>query len=175
MPVITIDPISGKRSSRGRDYQMAALVAVSVTLLGFAVSGAYGASSGGRDAVGARVISVSDRAELHVVSASGNTLVEEGKASGTLPGSARVRLTLEVERRTAKSRFTLHLRGGSLTGEGRGKATTGKGGWESFGGTMSFNGGSGRYAHASGSGSMYGAINRSSERLQVQVIGRLHF
>jgi hypothetical protein len=124
-------------------------------------------------AISARLISVNDRAELHLLSAVGNTLVEEGRASGTFSGSARVRLTLDVETRTATSRFTLRLHGGSLTGQGRGKAHTGTGGWESFGGTMWFEGGTGRYAHASGSGNLYGAINRDSDRLQVQMIGRM--
>jgi hypothetical protein len=123
----------------------------------------------------ASTVSVSDRAELHLVSASGNTLIEEGRTTGTLLGAARVSLTLELERGSAKSEFTLYVRGGSLRGEAHGKASSGGGGWESFGGTMSFAGGSGRYAHAAGSGKLYGAIDRASEddRLQVQVIARL--
>jgi hypothetical protein len=84
-----------------------------------------------------------------------------------------VRLTLDVERRTASSRFSLQLRNGSLNGQGRASAHMGTGGWESFGGTMWFERGTGAYSDASGSGNLYGAINRESDRLIVQMIGHL--
>jgi len=155
-----------------------ALSPVSPALLALALgstAATAGAQAGAQvpSAGEARALEVTDRAELHLSRASGNTLTEEGKAGGTLSGNAIVKLTLDVERRTATSRFTLYLRGGSLKGEARGKASRGLGGWESFGGMMSFAGGSGRYAHATGSGNMYGAINRGSDRLKVQVIGQL--
>jgi hypothetical protein len=109
---------------------------------------------------------------LHRVHVIGNTLIEEGKAKGTLKGRVKIRLTLEVERRSATSRLTMYLRGGDLLGHASGRATTGKEGWESFGGEMWIDHGTGRYAHASGSGQMYGALNRNSDVLIVQVTGR---
>ena len=84
------------------------------------------ASAGGAAAWGARqrpaaeranVISVRDKSKLHLVKAVGETLIEEGPATGTLPGRVRIQLNLNVEELTAKSRFTLYLHGGTLTGQ----------------------------------------------------------
>jgi hypothetical protein len=120
------------------------------------------------------VISVHDSSELHLVHAVGNTLIEEGRARGTLPGTVRIRLNIDVERGTASSRFTIYTRGGSLSGYAQGEAHPGRGGWESFSGTTRLEHGTGRYAHASGTGKMYGALYRRNDRLIVQTIGRLH-
>jgi hypothetical protein len=121
------------------------------------------------------VISVRDNSELHLVRAIGNTLIEEGRATGTLPGSARIRLNIDVESGTATSRFTIYTHGGSLSGSARGEAHPGRGGWESFSGTTRLEHGTGRYAHASGTGKMYGALYRRNDRLIVQTIGRLRY
>lgn len=118
----------------------------------------------------ARSISIDDKATLHRVKAIGNTLIEEGDAEGTLKGHVKISLDLE-EAGSATSHFTLYLSGGDLLGHASGKATTPKGGWESFGGKMSIDHGTGRYAHASGSGKMYGALNRHTYVLDVQVAG----
>jgi hypothetical protein len=101
----------------------------------------------------------------------GNTLIEEGNAEGTLKGRVKIDLDLEVERDSATSQFAIYLPGGDLLGHANGKATIGKEGWESFGGEMQIDHGTGRYAHASGSGKMYGALSRRTYILIVQVIG----
>jgi hypothetical protein len=136
---------------------------------------ASGAERAGPMAHRARVVSVSDTAELHLVRAVGETLIEEGKAAGTLPGTVRTRINIDAAAGTARSGFTFYLRGGSLTGHASGTANPGRGGWESFSGTMRLDRGTGRYAHASGSGKMYGAIYRRNDRLKVQTIGRLRY
>lgn len=118
----------------------------------------------------ARSISINDKSTLHRVKAIGNTLIEEGNAEGTLKGRVKISLDLE-EVGSATSHFTLYLSGGDLLGHASGKATTPKGGWESFDGKMSIDHGTGRYAHASGSGKMYGALNRHTYVLDVQVTG----
>jgi hypothetical protein len=126
-------------------------------------------------ALRASVVSVRDSSELHLVKAVGETLLEEGRVTGTLPGAVRTRVRINAGAGTATSRFTFYLHGGSLTGHASGVANAGHGGWESFAGTMWLDRGTGRYAHASGSGKMYGALYRPNDRLRVQTIGRLRY
>lgn len=117
---------------------------------------------------------MSDTAKLHWVGGNGNALIEEGKASGSLPGTARVILHLSAT--TATSSFTLRLGGGSVTGHGTAKLHPGRSGrFDSFGGSASISGGSGRYRRVSGSGGFYGVIDRSNYSAEVQVLGKLHY
>jgi hypothetical protein len=139
------------------------------------VSPATGATVAGSRAYQARVISVNDSSELHLVHAVGNTLIEEGRATGTLPGNVRIRLNIDVATGTATSHFTIYTRGGSLSGYARGEAHQGRGGWESFSGRTRLEHGTGRYAHASSTGTMYGALYRRTDRLIVQAFGRLRY
>lgn len=119
-----------------------------------------------------KVSTVRDHAQLHRTSAYGNTYVEEGRVQGTLTGRVRVRLNIDIGTRSAASRFAFLLSAGNVLGHASGKATTGKEGWESFAGEMWIDHGTGRYSHVHGSGKMYGALNRDSGVLVVQVIGR---
>jgi len=164
LSVIAISPISGTR--------LATLLAAGMWLTGVGVGPVEDASARVSTASTASTMAVSDHARLHGVGAYGNTLIEEGRVEGTLQGRVKVRLNIEVENRTATSRFTFYLRGGNVVGHASGRATTGEEGWESFGGEMWLDHGTGRYAHASGSGRMYGALNRNSDVLIVQVMGR---
>jgi hypothetical protein len=117
-----------------------------------------------------RSVSINDKSTLHRVKTIGNTLIEEGNAEGTLKGRVKISLNLE-EVGSATSHFVMYLSGGDILGHANGKATTPKGGWESFGGKMWIDHGTGRYAHASGSGKLYGALNRHTYVLIVQVTG----
>jgi hypothetical protein len=130
------------------------------------------AVAGSTGARAARSTQVNDTAKLHVVGGSGSTLVEEGRGTGTLPGAVRIKLTLGVS--TATSQFTISVSGGSLSGHASGRLHAGGGGYASFGGSLSLSKGTGRYAHASGTGSLYGVINRDTQNLTVQVLGHLH-
>ncbi|HEV3071982.1 MAG TPA: hypothetical protein VGY76_11225 [Solirubrobacteraceae bacterium] len=123
----------------------------------------------------AKVIAVSDSGHLHLANpnSAGNTLIEEGKAIGTLPGSVRASLTIGTS--TVRVGFTIYLHGGTITGHGTASFNPGKGEYASFGGSVSVSHGSGHYAHATGSGRMYGSINRTTDNANVQVIGQLHF
>jgi hypothetical protein len=115
---------------------------------------------------------LSDNATLHLIHAIGNTLIEQGNAKGTLKGRVKIRLHLNASGASATAHFIMYLPGGHLLGHANGRATTGKNGWESFSGTMRIDPGTGRYAHASGSGKMYGALNRHTDTLIVQVRAR---
>lgn len=121
----------------------------------------------------ARVLSVTDNAHLSLVSADGNTLIEKGKATGTLPGTVEVSLTLG--NRTATSSFTIRTKGGTISGHGKGTLKPGKGGYDSFGGSVSVAHGTGRFRGAHGEGTLYGSLYRVTEAMSVQVTGKLHY
>jgi hypothetical protein len=119
-----------------------------------------------------RTVSVDDTGHLHLLNASGAVLVEEGPVSGTLPGEAKVRMVVGA---TVVASFTIKPRGGgSISGHGR-AALHSSSRYASFGGSLSVSRGTGRYAHARGSGGLYGVIDRHTDALTVQAIGRLHY
>jgi hypothetical protein len=114
----------------------------------------------------ARTLAVNDTGHLLLLHASGEILSEVGPVSGTLPGTANVRLDVGSEHVSAS--FTIRVRGGgSITGTGRATLHS-SGRYTSFGGTLSVTRGTGRYAHARGNGKLYGVIERKSEDLTVQ-------
>ncbi|HTZ85408.1 MAG TPA: hypothetical protein VMB05_01960 [Solirubrobacteraceae bacterium] len=112
-------------------------------------------------------------AHLHYVAAKGSYLIEEGSASGALAGKirARVRITADIT-----GSFTFYSNGGSVNGYGSAKLHE-SGSYASFGGTLKVLGGSGRYAHAHGSGNLYGVYDRRSPRLEltIQTTGSLSY
>lgn len=119
----------------------------------------------------ARALKATDTAHLRYVSASGSLLFEEGKASGTLPGSMRVRFSIGA---TMRGSFTIYARGGSISGHG--SATPhGAGVYESFAGSLTVTRGSGIFARAHGQARLYGTFNRNSYALLVQTVGTLHY
>lgn len=160
--------MASARGSAGKLLAMS-LIALACPLL--AASAALSALPGGH---AAKVISVSDSGRLHLANpnSAGNTLIEEGKAIGTLPGS--VRASLAIGTSTVRVGFTIYLHGGTITGHGTASFNPGKGEYASFGGSVTVSHGSGHYAHATGSGRMYGSINRTTDNANVQVIGQLH-
>ncbi len=157
---------------RGAAEPSRALLAllVCVALLPSSAAMAYGAMRHA-SAHAARSLKASDTAHLRYVSAKGAALLEEGKASGTLPGSMKVHFDVGA---TFSGTFTIYTHGGSITGHG--SATPhGAGVDESFAGTLLVTGGAGRYAHARGSAGLSGTFNRSSYALTVQTTGKLSY
>jgi hypothetical protein len=124
-----------------------------------------------RRAHAARVLNATDTAHLRYISSSGSLLLDEGKATGTLPGSMRVRLDLGT---TFTGTFTIHASGGSIDGHGS-AAPHGSGTYESFSGTLAVTGGTGRYAHAHGHGHLYGTFNRDNYALVIKTTGNLSY
>lgn len=106
-------------------------------------------------------------------SADGNTLFERGRASGNLPGTVEVTLTLRDH--AATSTFTIHTTGGTIGGHGTGKLHPGSAGYDSFGGTCAVTHGTGRFRGASGACGLYGSIYRVDDSLRVQVTGKLRY
>jgi len=119
----------------------------------------------------ARTLNVTDTAHLHYVKAPGASLLEEGSATGGLPGTVKVRIIVGA---TVNATFTIYAHGGSITGDGSG-TLHGTGLYASFGGTMSVSHGTGRYTHAHGHGGFYGVINRNTDALTVQTTGTLTY
>lgn len=110
-------------------------------------------------------------AHLHYVTAKGSYLLEEGSASGLLAGTvrARIRITAGIA-----GSFTFFPRGGSINGRGAGVLHE-SGTYVSFGGTLKVLGGTGRYAHASGSGGLYGVYDRHTLGLTIETTGSLSY
>lgn len=119
----------------------------------------------------ARALKASDTAHLSYTAASGSVLIEQGRASGTLPGSMHVRFSIGA---TFSGSFTIYAGGGSISG--RGSATPkGAGTYESFSGTLRVSGGTGRYSRAHGTARLYGTFDRNDYALVVQTVGTLYY
>src|ERR1700727_4009076 len=141
---------------------------IAAAQIGAAPAHAGSALAGAR---AARVLNATDTAHLHYISASGSLLLDEGKATGALPGSMRVHLNLGT---TFTGSFTITTSGGSITGHG--SATPhGSGAYESFAGTLTVTGGTGRYTHAHGRGNLYGTFNRSNYSLVIKTTRSLTY
>jgi hypothetical protein len=133
--------------------------------------GALSAAAEAPRATAAARIQVSDTAHLHFVRSEGSVFLEAGSASGTLPGSMRVSLHLGGG---FSASFTISTRRGSL----RGHATAtphGSGRYQSFAGSITVSGGSGRYAHAHGRAALYGIFDRRTYAVTVQTTGTLFY
>ncbi len=120
----------------------------------------------------AHVLNVKDEGHLHSVSSSGSELLEEGPVAGTIPGKLKVSFNIGA---TVSAKFTIYANGGgSISGHGGG-ALRSTGVYASFGGSLAVTGGSGRYAHAHGSGNLSGAIDRKTYALTVKAVGKLSY
>jgi hypothetical protein len=147
-------------------------VVVCVCLLPISLAAGSTAAPRGR---AAHLLVVNDTARMTLTnpSSASATLVEEGRATGTLPGTVRARLTVSASSVTAG--FTIYLSGGTISGHSTAHLNPGKGEYASFGGSLGVSHGSGHYAHASGGGELYGTINRNTDNATVQVVGNLHY
>ncbi len=142
-------------------------LAVLVTLCMPAASDAAGSAI----AHSARVLKARDTAHLHYVHTSGSLLIDEGSASGTLPGRMRANVNVGA---TLSGTFTMYLHGGTITGHG--SATPhGSGRYESYSGSLTVTGGTGKYRHAHGHAGLYGSFDRESYALVVQTTGTLNY
>jgi putative ABC transport system permease protein len=112
-----------------------------------------------------------DTAKLHYLGAVGEEVSEAGSASGTLAGGIRVRMIFAS---TISGSFAIYTHGGRIDGHGRAKPH-GEGVWESFAGTLTVTGGTGRYRHARGTARLYGTFDRENYALRIQTAGTLRY
>jgi hypothetical protein len=160
-------------SARGRTTATTLIVASALAVVLAALTLAPGAA-GARHARAARVLNVRDEGHLHSVGISGSRLTEEGPVSGTIPGRVRVFFAYNGSP-TVAAQFTIYSRYGSISGRGQGRVSDPASPAPSFRGALSITGGSGRYAHARGSGELFGVFYRRRLGLTVQAIGKLNY
>jgi hypothetical protein len=119
----------------------------------------------------ARTLNVSDKAQLHTVGESGSDLLEEGQATGDLPGRVEAQFNVSA---TVYASFSISTQYGSISGSGSSKLH-GTGVWDSFGGTVTVTHGTGRYSHAHGHAGFYGVINRRTYAANLETTGTLDY
>lgn len=153
-----------------------AIVAAGTVLMVFGIGGPAATASGapGRgvpSAHAARTLDGTDTAHLHLLRQQETVVFEEGAASGALPGHMRAQLEVGS---VFTGTCTIYTSGGTITGHGR-ATPHGSGRYQSFSGTLTITGGSGRYAHAHGRTGLYGTFDRRTFALVIQTSGRIAY
>lgn len=149
---------------------MAAVPFAMLLLGGFSLSSAAAVGATLEPRV-ARTVSATDSGRLRFLRNSGSFLIEEGTATGTLPGTMKARCEIGARVRAS---FTIYTRYGSIRGSGTAVPRT-AGIYETFAGSLTATGGTGRYAHAHGHAGLYGVFNRRTYALTLQTTGRLSY
>jgi hypothetical protein len=123
----------------------------------------------------ARNLNVTDTAHLHFVKEAKAELIDEGTATGTVPGNVKVSFDISA---TVEANFTIDAHDGSIIGHGAGtlhqnakKSDI----YVSFAGTMTVSHGTGRYAKAHGTGGFYGVVDRKNYAVTIQTTGTLSY
>ncbi len=119
----------------------------------------------------ARTLNGRDTAHLRVVHVSGAVLLEEGSASGGLPGHMRAELHVGT---VFTGRFTFYTSKGDISGYGRANPH-GEGRYQSFAGSLTVSGGSGMYRHVHGRAGLYGTFDRRTYAVLIQTTGTLSY
>jgi len=126
------------------------------------------------EARSAATLSVKDEGNLHFVKSSGSTLIDEGRASGTIPGNVRIHFTYNGNP-AVSAQITIYGAHGTLQVRATGHLSNPTNPNPSFSGALTVTGGSGRYSHAHGSGKLYGVYHRRSYGMVVQTEGTVHY
>jgi hypothetical protein len=146
------------------------VTALTVFIAAGAVLPSAGASVAmGREQVAhaAATIDGTATSHLHLVTAEGSRLTEEGTVAGALVGSIRAELKTGA---IFTASFTIHTHDGSITGHGQANPH-GSGRYQSFRGSFLATNGSGRYAHVSGHAGLYGVFDRRTYSVVIQTTG----
>ena len=128
-------------------------------------------------AVAARVLNVRDEGHLRFVTSDGSEIIDEGPATGTVPGKVRVHFVYDGEP-AVSARFTIYGHDGSISGKAKGRLSNPTSPDPSFRGAFQITGGSGRYIHIHGTGELFGVFTRRGPNkygLVVQTIGKLPY
>jgi hypothetical protein len=135
---------------------------------------ARGAATVARGSTAGRELDIREEGRLRFITSYGSELIDEGAASGTLPGKLRVHFLYSGDPDVA-ARFTISTSGGSISGRASARLADPTSPAPSFHGTFRTTGGSGRYAHVSGTGEISGVFTRRGYALAIQTIGRLRY
>ncbi len=158
----------GTKTRKGRIGRALVVIAIPALLSGTTAIG----DAPHQVAREAHTLIATDTSHMHHVDGKNTLIVEEGPASGTIPGRVRAYISVGA---TITATFTIYARsGGSVSGRGSGELK-GRPSEPSFGGTFIVTGGTGRYAHARGTGKLYGALDRKSLAMTVVTTGRFSY
>jgi hypothetical protein len=120
----------------------------------------------------ARAIALTENATLRATPHAGNTIHEQGVATGTY--RCKITVDLRIATNSVNASFTVALPGGTVSGRGSARFTT-KGAFGYVGGTLTITSGTGRFAHASGANIGFsGKVNRETLGASVHVHGTVH-
>lgn len=122
----------------------------------------------------AATMNVKEEGSLHFVKSSGSTLIDEGRATGTIPGNVRIYFVY-TGNPNVSARITIYGQHGTIQVRASGHLSSPTNPNPSFSGTLTVTGGSGRYSHASGSGRLYGVFHRRSYGMIVQTQGSFRY
>ncbi len=128
-------------------------------------------------ALAARTLNVRDEGRLRFVTSDGSEIVDEGPATGTVPGKVRVYFVYDGEP-TVTAKFTIYAHGSSISGKAKGRLNNPTSPDPSFRGALQVTGGTGRYARIHGTGELFGVFyRRGSDKygLVVQTVGTLPY
>jgi hypothetical protein len=159
---------TGMPSQIGR---AAALATAALAVLGSGFAQATTAGPRGRLA---KALTVKDEGRLKLTRSSGSLLIDEGPASGTLPGKVRVRFIYKGDP-TVSAQITISGRDGTITAHGDARLSSLTSASPSFKGSLTISGASGRYAGARGYGQLYGVFYRRTYAMTVQAQGTLRY
>lgn len=150
-----------------------ALLALTVSLMLLTLVSVASGSASVRGHLAAS-LSARDEGHLHLVKASGSLLIDEGPMAGTIPGKVKVDFTYTGDPNVS-ARITIYGHAGTLLAHGSARLSSPTGPRPSFKGALAITGGTGRYAHAHGSGELFGVFDRRSYAITVQTKGLLHY
>jgi hypothetical protein len=120
----------------------------------------------------ARTVKATEHVRLTLVTKSGSKFQHKGRATGTVGGSVRSRITLDSL--SIAGTVTIVTPGGTLNVRIRGTARSG-GLLARFEGTATMAGGTKRYAKARGNGRFTGVVNRSTWAATIDASGSLSY
>jgi hypothetical protein len=149
-------------------------LALALALLNVTIPAEANRGASAARAHAARAIGIRDEGQLRFISSSGSQLFDEGSASGSMPGKVRVRFIYNGDPEVT-AQFTIDSRYGSISGHAQGRLSNPTSTDPSFRGSLAITAGSGRYAHAYGSGELFGVFYRRNYNLSVQAIATLHY
>jgi hypothetical protein len=162
-----LPPISGR--------QAALPAAVTAALLSGALAVPVSSSATGAiRAQSAATQTVKDEGNLRFVKSSGSTLIDEGHATGTIPGNVRIHFTYNGNPNVS-AQLTIYGAHGTLQVRATGRLSSPTNPNPSFSGSLTITGGSRRYSRAHGAGKLYGVFHRRTYGMVVQTQGTLHY
>jgi hypothetical protein len=155
-----------------RSTSMWVLLISVLTLGAGGMTSAAGAQRAAPATTASSELTLSETMRATRVGPPGHAFNEKGQASGTLAGSVAAHVET-IASTSGQATITLYLSKGTISGRA---PTHGHviGATAYFEGSMSITGGSGRYAHASGTGLKFkGTINRQNFHVTAQLHGTI--